>query len=218
MTRGGRTKSRTEAERRCIATGDSLPKSGLLRFVVGPDNRIVPDVANKLPGRGIWVSATGAALDKAVAKKLFARAARQAVEVPEDLVLKTEALLVRQVISLVSMARKSGVAVAGFEKVKDALGSGAVAVLLQAADGSQAQKAKIRPPNREKALISCLFSGELGLAFGRENVIHAALGAGGLTERIVEEASKLAGIRKEGALKRADASGNAPEQEGVEDE
>ena len=217
MTRGGRTKTRDEPERRCIATGDSLPKSDLLRFVVGPDNLIVPDVAGKLPGRGIWVLADPKALNKAVAKKLFARAARQAVEVPGDLVVKTEALLLRHVIGLLSLARKSGDAITGFEKVKDAVVNGSVAVLLQARDGSEGQKAKIRPPKGDKALISCLYGQELGLAFGRENVIHAALAAGGLTERIVEEASRLAGIREMDVRKRADASDNGSEQEGVED-
>ncbi len=217
VTRGGRTKTKDIPERRCIATGASLDKSGLIRFVVGPDG-IVPDISGKLPGRGIWVSADREALTKAVAKKLFARAARQAVEVPTDLVVLTEALLTRRVIDLISLGRKSGDAIAGFDKVKDAVVGGSVAVLLQAWDGSTAQKAKIRPPKGENALISCLSADELGLAFGRENVIHAALAAGGLTQRIVEDASRLAGIRKEDVQRRADASGTGPEQEGVEDE
>ena len=87
MGRGGQPKDReTGPERKCIATGEVRDMAGLIRFVVGPDAQIVPDVAGKLPGRGIWVSAERAALDKAVAKGLFARGAKQAVTVPDDLV------------------------------------------------------------------------------------------------------------------------------------
>ena len=96
MGRGGQPKAREDgAERKCIATGEVLPKGRMIRFVVGPGEMIVPDIMGKLPGRGIWVSATREALEKAVAKKLFARAARQAVELPEDLVGQVEALLAR---------------------------------------------------------------------------------------------------------------------------
>jgi uncharacterized protein len=217
VTRGGRNKKKTEPERRCIATGVVSGKAALIRFVVGPGNRIIPDIFGKLPGRGIYVAADLVALNKAVKKKLFARAARQAVEVPGDLVAETGALVARQVVNLLSLARKSGDAITGFEKVKDAVTTGSVAVLLQACDGSAAQKAKIRPPDGENALISCLSGQELGLAFGRENVIHAALAAGGLTKRIVEEASRLAGVRYGLAPLGADASGTGPEQIGIEE-
>ena len=94
MTRGGRQKDRDAApERRCIVTGEVKPAAELIRFVVGPDGVIVPDLLGKLPGRGIWVTANRAALDKAVAKNLFARAARQPVTVPEGLVDHIEAAL-----------------------------------------------------------------------------------------------------------------------------
>ncbi len=189
----------------------------MIRFVVDPNNEIVPDIRGNLPGRGIWVTARRDLLQKAVDRRLFIRAARRTVEVPDDLVVRTEAILARHVISLLSLARKSGEAIAGFEKVRQAVTSGAAALLLQASDGSDGQKRKIRPPKGENSLVSCLSGRELGLAFGRENVIHAALAAGGLCDRIVEEASRLAGIRHEGASGKADASGTRPEQEGVKD-
>ena len=97
MTRGGRVKDRTEPERRCIATGEVQPKAGLIRFVVGPDGTVVPDLAEKLPGRGIWVAANRASLTKAVKKKLFARAAKQSVSVPETLVEDVERQMARRV-------------------------------------------------------------------------------------------------------------------------
>jgi len=119
MARGGRKEERDGPERRCIATGDSQPARGLIRFVVGPDGQIVPDVAGKLPGRGIWVSADRAALDLAVKKKLFARAARQAVVVPEGLADLVTTLVRQRVIDLLSLARKSGQAIAGYEKCRE---------------------------------------------------------------------------------------------------
>lgn len=196
MTRGGQPKDRTgEPERRCIATGETQPKTGLIRFVVGPDGGIVPDLLEKLPGRGIWVAAEREALDKAVAKGLFARAAKQPVTVPDDLVAKLEAGLADRVIHLVSLARKAGQAVAGYEKVKDWLAKEEARVLIQASDGSARGKSKLSTPYGGR-FIGCLTASELGLAFGRENVIHGALAGGGLTTRVVEEAAKLSGLRK----------------------
>lgn len=197
MTRGGREKLRDEPERKCIATGEVSPKTGLIRFVVGPESVVVPDVAAKLPGRGIYVSSTRAALDRAGGKGLFARAARQPVKVPEGLADLVEALLAKRVVELLSMARKAGDAVTGYEKVKDWLVGGRAVALIQASDGSERGKTKLRPPEGENRLISCLTAGEIGLAFGRERAIHAALAAGGLTTRVVEEAARLAGLRSE---------------------
>lgn len=197
MTRGGREKLRDEPERKCIATGEVSPKSGLIRFVVGPDSSVVPDVAGKLPGRGIYVASTRAALDRAGGKGLFARAARQPVKVPEGLADLVETLLAKRVVELLSMARKAGDAVTGYEKVKEWLVGGRAVALIQASDGSERGKTKLRAPEGENSLISCLAAGEIGLAFGRERAIHAALGAGGLTTRVVEEAARLAGLRTE---------------------
>ncbi|MFC7702699.1 RNA-binding protein [Plastorhodobacter daqingensis] len=199
MTRGGRDKQRDEPERRCIATGGTGSKSGLIRFVVGPDAQVVPDLLERLPGRGIWVTADRAALEKAVKKGLFARAARQPVQAGPDLVAEVEAALARRLGELISLARKGGAAVAGFEKVKDWLVKDQAEVLIQASDGSERGKTKLRPPEPRESgdttFIGCLTAAELGLAFGREHVIHAALAAGGLTARVVEEAARLSGIR-----------------------
>ena len=196
MTRGGRDKTREVPERRCIATGAVQPRGGLIRFVLGPDGVIVPDLAGKLPGRGIWVAADPAALTLAVKKKLFARAARAQVTVPEGLVDLVERLLAQRLIESVSLARKAGQALAGFEKVRDFLASGRAAVLIQAADGSERGKSKLRRPDNA-AHVTCLSAQELGLAFGREHVIHAAVAAGGLARRVVEDAARLAPMRRQ---------------------
>ena len=195
MTRGGRETDQDEPERKCIVSGESQPKAGLIRFVVGPDNSVVPDVVGRLPGRGFYVAADRAAIDKAAAKGLFSRAARQPVKAPDGLSDMIEAQLLRRVVELMSMSRKASGAVTGYEKVKDWLMKDRAAVLIQASDGSERGKTKLRPPGGSDTLISCLSAGELGLAFGRERAIHAALAAGGLTTRVVEEAARLAGLR-----------------------
>ena len=195
MTRGGRASDQDGPERRCIVTGEVQPKGGLIRFVVGPGAQVVPDVEGKLPGRGIYVAADRALIAQAARKKLFARAARTPVEVPEGLDATVHDLLTRRVIELLALARKAGQAVAGYEKVKDWLLTGEAAVLIQAADGSERGKTKLKAPPGDGTHLGCLTSGEIGLAFGREHVIHAALAAGGLSARVVEEAAKLARLR-----------------------
>ncbi len=195
MTRGGKKNRPDEPERRCIATGETQPKAGLIRFVVAPDSLVVPDLLGKLPGRGIWVSANRAALEKAARQGLFARAARQRVNVPDGLTNKVEKALANRVIHLISLARKAGQAVAGYEKVKNWLLTGEAWVLVQASDGSERGKSKLRPPDGAGLFVGVMTGSELGLAFGRENVIHGALAAGGLSQRVVEEAAKLQGLR-----------------------
>jgi len=196
MARGGQNKKQDASERRCIVTGETQPKCGLIRFVVGPEDQIVPDLLEKLPGRGIWVSADRSVLEKAVKKGLFARGAKQAVTVPADLIDGIEAGLARRVVDLISMTRKASRAVMGYEKVKSWLAHERARVLIQASDGSIRGKTKLRAPEGNDTFIGILTASELGLAFGRENVIHGALAAGGLTKRVVEEAAKLKGLRR----------------------
>ena len=184
----------TGAERKCIATGEVQPKFGLIRFVVGPDQQIVPDILGKLPGRGIWVSAQHETLAKTIAKGLFSRGAKQTVSVPGTLISDIESQLARRVIDLISLARKSGQAVSGYEKVKDWLSKETARVLIQASDGSARGKSKLSTPYGG-SFIGWLTADELGLAFGRQTAIHGALASGGLTSRIVEEAARLKGLR-----------------------
>ncbi|NNF91076.1 MAG: RNA-binding protein [Boseongicola sp.] len=201
MTRGGREKQHGDPERRCIATGEVQPKRGLIRFAVSPDGIIVPDILEKLPGRGIWVSSERTALETAVEKGLFSRGAKQQVTVPETLIDDVETGLAKRLIHGISMARKAGRAVAGFEKVKDWLGREEARILFQATDGSERGKSKLYPPGGKGSFFEVLTASELGLSFGRERVIHAALGFGGLTERIREDAIRLSGVRDLGGDK-----------------
>ena len=196
MGRGGASKDRDDGpERKCIATGEAQPKFGLIRFVASPDGEVVADILGKLPGRGFYVAADRAALELAVKKNLFSRGAKQPVKVPEGLVDTVEEQLVRRVVDLISLQRKSGRAVAGYEKTKGWLQNEEAEVLIQAVDGSGRGKSKLSTPHYG-TYIGWLTADELGLAFGRQTVIHAALASGGLMQRVVEEAQRLRGLRE----------------------
>lgn len=142
----------------------------------------------------MWVTSNREILSKATSAQ-FSRAAKAKVQVPDGMVDEIERQLVRRVIDLTALARKSGRAVAGFEKVKGWLADKPVRVLFQASDGSVRGKAKLWTPTGAR-YFDCLTSSELGMAFGRESVIHGALATGGLSDRVVEEAARLKGLRE----------------------
>ena len=203
MTRGGRKKDRNGPERRCLATGDTGATDQLIRFALAPDGTAVPDIAGKLPGRGAWLTADRALVNKAVSKRLFSRAFRQPVEVAEDLADRLEMLLAGRMVDLISLARKAGQAVTGAEKVKARIREGSAGVLLQASDGAADGKAKVSALAKAAgggkiAEIGLLTAQELGLAFGREFAIHAALDTGGFAARVSAEAARLSGFREQG--------------------
>jgi uncharacterized protein len=171
------------------------PKAGLLRFVVGPEGRIVPDIAGKLPGRGLWLTARRDIVAAAVTKRLFARAARQPVIVDDDLAERVEALLAERCCDQIGLARRAGQAVMGFAKVEAALAQGKAAVLLAAADGAADGRMKLRALAPGLPLVEQLSGAELGAAFGREYVVHAALAPGRIAQALIAGAARLAGFR-----------------------
>lgn len=196
MNRAGAIQERNdEAERKCLVTGEVQPKHGLVRFVLSPESEVFPDVMGKLPGRGVYVTAQRSALETAIKKKLFARGFKSQVKMRDDLVAEVETQVARRLVDLISLARKSGQAIAGYEKVKDWLIKEEARILLQASDGSERGKSKLSTPYKGK-FVGCLTANELGMAFGRETVIHAALASGGLSKRVVEEAQRLQGLRE----------------------
>jgi uncharacterized protein len=187
-------------ERRCIVTGEVGDTVGLIRFVVGPDGEIVPDIEGHLPGRGLWVAAEGAILRQAVARNAFAKAAKAAVKVSADLPERVDARLRARMCSDLGLARRAGLAVFGFEKVLKSLdGSVPIRVMVEAGDGAADGRRKLRQAaaarNLEIETVDCLLSAELSLALGCENVIHAAVKPGVLADRLVADAAKLAGLR-----------------------
>jgi predicted RNA-binding protein YlxR (DUF448 family)/ribosomal protein L30E len=190
-------------------SGEIMPDSRLIRFVAGPDGVVVPDVAAKLPGRGLWVAASKAAITTAVEKKLFSRAAKrpasggeQTVKVTAtaDLAARAEKALVTRMLGDLGIARRSGALVLGFDNVLRALeGPKPPKVLIEAFDGAPDGKRKLYAAAHRLELdcvvIESLTSAELGLALGRENVIHAAVQPGGFAERLTFDAERLFGFR-----------------------
>jgi predicted RNA-binding protein YlxR (DUF448 family)/ribosomal protein L30E len=181
--------------RRCIVTREVLPKESLIRFVVGPAGDAVPDIAGKLPGRGLWVKAERSVLASAVAKNLFAKAARRSVDVPADLIDRMVALMSQRCLDLVGLARRAGQVICGFEKVRDALRNGRVGIVLAAADGAADGRGKLKALAGELPILALFTGAELSAALGRENVVHAALVPGRLAERLNIESARLAGLR-----------------------
>lgn len=196
MTRGGAAKERTAPERRCIATGESGATDRLIRFALDPEGRLTPDLAERLPGRGVWLTADRALAAEAVKKRQFSRAFRQPVEAPADLPDLLERLLAARLIEAVSLARKAGLAANGFEKVRARLRAGPAGALLAASDGADDGRAKLASLAGEAPVVDSLTAEELGRAFGRDAVVHAVLDAGGATERVIRESRRLDGFRQ----------------------
>jgi predicted RNA-binding protein YlxR (DUF448 family) len=172
----------------------------MIRFVATPTNAIVPDVAHKLPGRGMWVSATRDAIHRASSKGLFSKAAKAPLLVPPTLVEDVERLLVKRLQDHLGLAKRAGVLVLGFQKVEEAFQDRGhkIDVLIEASDSGAADRAKlIKWAERVGgvSVIGCLSGEEIGLALGRESVVHAALTSHPLAARIVAEAKRLGGFR-----------------------
>jgi len=173
-------------ERLCVVTREVRPVSELIRFVVGPDGNAVPDVKRNLPGRGLWVTATRAAVDQAIGRKLFAKSFKRDVKSEPELADLTDQLLERAALDALAIAGKAGEVVTGFTRVEAAIQHSGLLALLHASDGSPDGARKIaallrRDPDNEgpETPVIRAFSGmQLDLAFGRSNVIHAALLAG----------------------------------------
>ena len=182
-------------ERRCIVTGQILPKSQLLRFAVAPDGLVVVDINQRLPGRGIWLSPVRDVVNTALAKKAFARSAKRQVVVAADLADRIEALLVERCLNTLGMARRAGKAIAGYEKVRAEILAGRAGILLEASDGAQDGVARMRALSNGLPVVDLLNSSELGSVFGRDATVHGCMGRGNLARNLLEQAGFLAGFR-----------------------
>jgi uncharacterized protein len=187
-----------ERERRDIVSGEVMDEARLIRFVPGPDAVVVPDLARKLPGRGVWVAADRASVETAARKNLFARAAKAKLSAPATLADQVESLLRRRLLSGLGLARKAGEITSGFEKVSQAIASGKAAWLVEAADGAADGRRKLwaqaRKQPRVPGLVGAFTAAELGLALGAENVIHTAFLAGRAADRWAQDAYRLSGF------------------------
>ena len=204
-------KDETGPERTCIVTRVKLPPEAMIRFVVGPDDAVVPDIRRRLPGRGVWVTASAELVQRAATKGAFSRGFKAKVRADGHLAAEVDALLERDALGSLAMANKAGAVTTGFAKVESALGSGQVTALLHAGeaaddgcrklDAAARRRGGAEPPRSVK-----LFSGEqLDLALGRVNVIHAALAAGPASQAFLGRCLRLTAYRAIAGQDEADA-------------
>jgi predicted RNA-binding protein YlxR (DUF448 family) len=204
LDNGPRT-DRSATMRMCAISREVRPIDELIRFVVSPQGEVMADLKRKLPGRGLWVSASRQAVAEAVRRNHFSRGFRRDVRAAPTLPLDTENLLVRSVIEALAMAAKAGQVISGFGKVEEALGQGRVTALLHASDGAADGIRKLDAIARQRGenlgkwpdfpILSALSSADLDLALGRSNVIHAALLAGPASKTFLSRSQILVRYR-----------------------
>ncbi len=191
--------------RRCIVTRVRLPKESMIRFVLGPDRMVVPDLAARLPGRGMWLSASADVVETSRIKgglaRSFARAARGPVTLPVDLTALLQDLLVRRIVDLLGLARRAGQAVSGFQKAREWLMAGRAGLVVQASDGSADERMRFLSGTRERgvAVAAPLPSAELGRIFGRDHAVHVVISPGRLAGTLANEIARLSALRGETA-------------------
>jgi predicted RNA-binding protein YlxR (DUF448 family) len=203
----GPRKSAPGAERFCAATGTVRPVDEMIRFVVSPDGAVIADLKRRLPGRGMWVTATRTALRTAIARKVFGRGFKRDVKVAPDMIGATERLLEQGALAALAIAHKAGKVAIGFAKVEAALDRDRVAALIRAtdaaADGARKLDAAVRrrldPDAQSAPVIDAFTSAQLDLALGRSNVIHAALLAGRESGTFIARADLLDRFRTGGS-------------------
>ncbi|MFM9974110.1 MAG: RNA-binding protein [Beijerinckiaceae bacterium] len=190
--------------RTCAATRMARPMDELIRFVLDPAGVLTPDIRARLPGRGVWVSASREAVIDAQKRKCFARSLKQPAIVPADLPDLVDQLLEADARQSLAMANKAGLVTCGFAKVESALAKRNVAVVVSASDGSEDGKRKIQQAITRSyghaagvPLVSPLASSEMNLALGRENAIHAALQAGPACDSFMSRCRRLLKYRLE---------------------
>ncbi|VIO66693.1 RNA-binding protein [Bradyrhizobium ivorense] len=215
---GPRT-SKSATTRMCAVSREVRPIDELIRFVVAPTGEVVPDIKRKLPGRGLWLSASRRSVAEAVRRHQFSKGFKRDVRVAPTLPTDTETLLVRSVTEALAMAAKAGQVVCGFGKVEDALNRSETAALIHASDGAAdgirkldailRQRGEKRGESPVIAVVNVLTSEELDLALGRSNVIHAALLAGPASKTFLSRCQLLVRYRMADDDKTAEAARNS---------
>ncbi len=202
----GATSVAPGTQRTCALTREAKPVSDMIRFVIGPGDAVVADVKRKLPGRGLWVTATRKSIDEAVKRNVFARGFKRPVKAGPTLAAETDQMLERAALDALAVAGKAGLVVAGFAKVEAALGREEAQMLLHASDAAADGRRKLdgllrriheeTDGNTRRVAIIDDFSGEqLDLALNRPNVVHAALLAGPGSETFLSRVSRLVRYR-----------------------
>lgn len=188
-------------ERTCAVTREKATPEAMLRFVLGPDHQVTPDIKRKLPGRGVWVGLSRQRVAQAVKKQVFSRGLKDKAVAAPDLPELVEELLRRDALQALSLANKAGLVTTGFVKVEKAIEAGDVGALVHARDGAADGKRKLGQALRRrygpegKPEIGLFSNDEIGAALGRDHVVHAALGNGAATKVLLASCRRLAVYR-----------------------
>ena len=191
----GKSKKHDIGIRKCVVTGEKYNQEELLKFILNPKGVVVLDINRKLPGRGMWVFPTRNNLEKVASGNYFSRSAHGNVEITSDFLYTVETKIIDYLTGILSLGRKFGVVVTGFEKVRQGIGDETVSVLVQAIDGSDRQGQKILPDGVACKRHRCLSSAELGKVFGRESIIYMGVKKGPWAKKVSSAAQKLERIR-----------------------
>ncbi len=215
----GRQDAGRAVTRLCVVTREPKPVDALMRFVLAPDGTVVPDLKRRLPGRGVWVSAERGVVATAVKRRVFGKALKADAKAPLDLPDLTGRLLARHALDALAMAHKAGCVALGFSRVEDALATENVAALIEASDASPDGTRKIRAAALRAQgegtlripIVARFTSAQLDLAFGRSNVVHAALLGGPASESFLGRWRRLEHYMGADGASASDAKTGSPE-------
>ena len=182
--------------RTCIASGNQCSKAGMVRFVIDPDSRPIPDLEEKLPGRGIWLTADRRLVHRACVKNLFAKKTRQHVHIDYDIPELMDKLMVRRCTHNLGLARRAGQAIVGFDKLRRALLHHHKGYVFLAHDGGLKGRKKITQLAGKIPMLCALTATEIGIAFGRNRVAYAFILPSGLGDSLFRDMRRLAGLRE----------------------
>ena len=185
-TRPGSEAKASDNERRCLSSGDMKPRTEMIRFVIGPDHTVVPDLSENLPGHGLWVTATPEAIQHAVKKNLFAKAAKETAHPAADLVDTVTTLLRKRCLQFLGLAKGAGIAVLGEAQTEAALRANKLSLFLHAPDAT-------RVLDNRNSIAECemLSRDEMGAAFGYDQIVYAGIAAHKLTDKLKLELNRL---------------------------
>ena len=188
--------------RKCIATEESKEPIKMIRFVLDPFGAVVPDLAEKLPGKGMWITSCYGTISKAVEKRLFERSMHQRVIISNSFLEDIEQILVDRAVSAVGLARRAGRVLAGHAKIDHALRQGKVLLRIEAKDGSRDGRNKLTRLNPNIPVLDCVYSEELARAFEKHNAVHLAIavnnkkGDDGLMAKFKKDFGRLEQFRR----------------------
>ena len=181
--------------RKCLVTRTTIEKKDLIRFVVDPEDNLIADINHNLPGKGYWVKADRDTISKAINKKILCKAIKKKVTVEKNILDKIEIQIKKQIINQISLCRKAGAAIFGFDKIKASIKNNNIGLIIQASDGSDREKKRLRNQSIPKIIDGCLTGSELGKAFGREKVIHCAILRSDFVENIYFHSNRLNNLK-----------------------